>query len=136
MWRETVTKALHSEELILQWVLNSRALTVHGARLMFFLFIAISSHKVLDEQKPAFFLLLDAGNSFVLAMLLFVIHKVCFSLEFFGSFLFPVRVWRRKLFSSVSYAPLTVPLSYTAQGKEKQNPWHRAEMLHYMVCPG
>lgn len=101
-----------------------------------FLFIAISSHEVLDEQKSAFFLLLDAGNSFVLAMLLFVIHKVCFSLEFFGSFLFPVRVWRRKLFSSVSYAPLTVPLSYTAQGKEKQNPWHRAEMLHYMVCPG
>lgn len=101
-----------------------------------FLFLGICSHKVRMSKNLPFFLLLDAGNSFVLAVLLFVIHKVCFSLEFFGSFLFPVRVWSRKLFWSVSYAPLTVPLSYTAQGKEKQNPWHRAEMLHYIVCPG
>jgi len=41
-----------------------------------------------DDQKSAFFLLLGAGNSFVLAVLLFLIHKVCFSLEFFGSFYF------------------------------------------------
>lgn len=87
-----------------------------------FLFLAICSHKVRMSKKSAFFLLLGTGNSCVLAVLLFVIHKVCFSLEFFGSFLSPVRVQRRKLYSSVSYVPLTVPLSYIAQGKEKQNP--------------
>lgn len=41
-----------------------------------------------DEQKSDFSLLLGAGNFWFLAVLLFVIHRVCFSLDFLGTFYF------------------------------------------------
>lgn len=49
-----------------------------------------------DEQKSDFFLLLGVGN-FCFGSASFCPSQ-SFSLDFFGHFLFPVRMWRRKLF--------------------------------------
>lgn len=124
--------------LILQWVLNSRILTIHRHSLP--CFVSCHLQKKIERNKTS---KKNCLSPFIRYRKLFCFGtaSICHSQSLFFSQVFwelfiSCQSVEEKTVSSVSYAPLTVPLSYTAQGKEKQNPWHHAEMPHYIVCPG